>query len=115
MKMCIRDSSYAVIFDKELGRRFQDHADATHYNNCNALSVEALIAAYEGGAEWVEQLNAYIKGNVDFVERYLQEYLPEVRSSHPEGTYLIWLDFKALGYNMEAVSYTHLDVYKRQE
>lgn len=93
--------SYAVIFDKELGRRFQNYADATHYNNCNALSVEALIAAYEGGAEWVEQLNAYIKRNVDFVEHYLREHLPEVRSSHPEGTYLIWLDFKELGYNME--------------
>lgn len=96
--------SYAVIFDEQMGKRFQDYADATYYNNCNVLSMEALIAAYREGDVWVNRLNEYIRGNADFVECFLQRNFPQVRYSHPEGTYLVWLDFKDLGYSMEELT-----------
>lgn len=95
--------SYAVIFDPELAARFQDYADATHYNNCNALAVEALIAAYEQGGSWVDELNTYIGENVDYVYDFLQKNLPQIRTVRSEGTYLMWLDFTGTGLDADTL------------
>jgi cystathionine beta-lyase len=58
-------------------------------------------AAYKGGHEWLEQLNEYLRGNLDFVRTFLQTRLPAIRLIEPEGTYLIWLDFRGLSLNEE--------------
>lgn len=49
--------SYGVVCDAELMRRFQAQSNLSHYNNCNALSMEASIATYSQGGEWVDALN----------------------------------------------------------
>ncbi|MCM1175396.1 MAG: pyridoxal phosphate-dependent aminotransferase [Blautia sp.] len=66
-------------------------------NEVNMLGLHACQAAYEGGREWLEQLKEYLKGNLDFVRNYLEEYLPQLKLVEPEGTYLVWLDCRALG------------------
>ena len=95
--------SYAVIFEEGLAKQFQDYGDATHYNNCNALSMEALISAYQKGGPWVDLLNGYIADNAAFAEAFIKEHLPRVRMSCPEGTYLLWLDFQDTGYSMDEI------------
>ena len=35
--------------------------------------------------------------NLDFVRIYLEKNLPQIKLIEPEGTYLIWLDCRALG------------------
>lgn len=89
--------SYAVIFNKELAERFQNHGEMTHYNNCNALAAEALIAAYDKGGQWVDRLNDYIKENVEYVRDFIHRELPKVQVNNPEGTYLLWLNFEKTG------------------
>ncbi|MBP3926215.1 MAG: aminotransferase, partial [Clostridium sp.] len=51
----------------------------------------------ERGGEWLSQLKAYLSENLTFVREYIKEYLPGIRLVEPEGTYLLWLDFRALG------------------
>ena len=59
--------------------------------------MAALIAAYGQGGEWLEQVNEYIDGNIDFVLDFLKQNLPWVKAGRPEGTYILWLDFSASG------------------
>ena len=61
------------------------------------FAVAALIAAYGQGGEWLEQVNEYIDGNIDFVLDFLKQNLPWVKAGRPEGTYILWLDFSASG------------------
>ena len=46
----------------------------------------------------VEELLVYLQGNVDFVRDYLKQEIPKIRLIEPEGTYLLWLDCRELGY-----------------
>ena len=75
--------------------------DAVGYSQVNLLGLLACQAAYETGEEWLSAVKEYIYGNLCFLREYLKENLPEIRLVEPEGTYLVWLDFGALGLNEE--------------
>ncbi len=95
--------SYGVIWNEELRKRFQTESNLSHYNNCNALSMEASIAAYGEGGDWVDQLNRHIGKNTEYVSRYVKEQMPGVKTWEAEGTYLMWLDFSGLGLTADEV------------
>ncbi len=63
----------------------------------NAFGIVALIAAYNEGEEWLEQVLKYIEANFKFLKEFVNEKLPDVDFLDPEGTYLAWLDFNKLG------------------
>lgn len=63
----------------------------------NLFGYTALEAAYRYGDEWLEQLLAYLQGNLDFVLRYFVENIPRITVIEPQGTYLVWLDCRNLG------------------
>jgi cystathionine beta-lyase len=61
------------------------------------FAISALIAAYNEGEEWLEQLKEYIDGTMEWVKSFLAERMPKVKTRIPEGTYLMWLDFSGYG------------------
>ncbi|MGN1030009.1 MAG: MalY/PatB family protein, partial [Butyricicoccaceae bacterium] len=69
-------------------------------NNCSALEptfgLDAYIAAYEHGAEYVDQLIPYIEANAAYLDSYLKAHMPKIRLIPPQGTYLMWLDCREL-------------------
>lgn len=67
------------------------------------FSISALIAAYNEGEEWLDQLKEYIDGNFDYLESFLKEKMPQVKFWKPEGTYIAWLDFSGYGLSPEEV------------
>jgi cystathionine beta-lyase len=58
----------------------------------------ALRAAYDRGEEWLEELLYYIAANVEYVRGFIAREIPAVRTVRQEGTYLMWLDFRGLGF-----------------
>jgi len=58
----------------------------------NAFAMEAAIAAYTEGDEWLEELRIYIKKNVDTVTAFIGQNIPEIKVTRSEATYLLWLD-----------------------
>ncbi|MDN7244609.1 MalY/PatB family protein [Planococcus shenhongbingii] len=64
------------------------------------FTVSALIAVYNEGEDWLEQLKEYIDGTMQYVKEFLAEKMPQVKVYIPEGTYVLWLDFS--GYNINA-------------
>lgn len=59
------------------------------------LSAVAVEAAYTQGEEWLAQCNAYITANLEYAVSFFKTHLPEARCRVPEGTYLLWVDFRA--------------------
>ena len=66
---------------------------AQHRANTNTLGVVANQGALtDEGADWLDQVNAYIDANHDFTEQYIRENMPGVKYTKAQGTYLAWLD-----------------------
>lgn len=72
-----------------------------HVGAANPFSIVAFEAAYRNGAPWLDELLDYIEANYQFVRIFLQQHLPLIRLTEPEGTYLLWLDCRAMGLNDE--------------
>ena len=88
--------SNIIVEKEEYRKRFNDlAADKLHINGINPLSAAATIAAYTKGEEWLEQVNEYIDGNVDFCMEFFKKELPKSRPIYIEGTYLFWVDLSA--------------------
>ena len=63
----------------------------------NPFGVEALIAAYREGEEWLSQLLVYLKENDTFMREFCARHLPQFPLTRLEGTYLEWQDCRVLG------------------
>ena len=61
------------------------------------LAIDALIAAYDRGAEWLDALNEYLHANSLFLREYFAQHLPQYPVLPLEGTYLVWADCRAAG------------------
>jgi len=61
------------------------------------FAIEALIAAYDEGAEWLDALNEYLHDNYRFLREYFDRNLPQYPVLPLEGTYLVWVDCRASG------------------
>ena len=82
-------------FEKEIAK--------TGYSLINTMGIVACEAVYKNGEEWLNELKKYIVGNIDLVRAFLQEKLQKVRLIEPEGTYLLWLDFRGTGLTDEEI------------
>jgi cystathionine beta-lyase len=87
----------AIIPNKEYRQRFQGFSRRYHTNKTNVFASAAIEAAYSKGGEWLDNLLVHLRSNIDFLKTYLAENLPQVTLVEPEGTYLVWLDFRELG------------------
>lgn len=63
----------------------------------NPFGVIALQAAYNEGAEWLDQLLEYIHGNYEYMRSFCEEHLPDFPITKLEGTYLVWMDCRKFG------------------
>jgi cystathionine beta-lyase len=60
------------------------------------LGFEAIRMAWLHAQPWLDQVLPYLQQNRDHLARFVAQELPGVRFHVPEGTYLAWLDFRAL-------------------
>ena len=85
------------IKNPSLRARFKLERDKTGYDEPSLMGMVAARAAYEGGKPWLEELKKHLLENIDFVRSYLRQKIPQARLIEPEGTFLLWIDFSALG------------------
>ncbi|EGO64504.1 MalY/PatB family protein [Acetonema longum] len=97
-------TSAVVISDTALRKRFADVIQALSLTKSNVFGSAALEAAYKHGGPWLEQLLPFLAANAAYlVERFSRE-TPKIKVNLPEGTFLAWLDCRALGLNNDALS-----------
>ena len=87
--------SHIFISNDNMRKAFEKELMRIPYDESGTLALVAGRAAYEKGAQWMDELKEYLLGNLDFLREFLQMNLPRVRLIEPEGTYLVWLDFSA--------------------
>ena len=87
-------TSNIVIHNNELQAAWKDLIGGKlSMNGAGTLGLTAMIAAYNEGEEWLEQLKEYLDGNFAYIDAFLKEHLPKAHMVPSEGTYLAWIDF----------------------
>ncbi|MDY7106918.1 MAG: aminotransferase class I/II-fold pyridoxal phosphate-dependent enzyme [Actinomycetota bacterium] len=99
---------------------FSNDADAERWEDggwwlghgASSLGIIANAAAYAEGKAWLDDVLGYLDGNRKLLGELLADHLPEVGYTPPEGTYLSWLDCRALDLGMPAGEFfdTHAKV-----
>lgn len=86
-----------VIPNQQYREQFEVWVDRFFLGKPNTFTVAAMESAYAHGEEWLDQFLAYLQSNLDFLQTYLEEHIQSLRLVKPEGSFLVWLDFRELG------------------
>lgn len=75
----------------------------------NSFAIEALIAAYNEGEEWLEELKQYLYNNYLYLTHFFRQHLPHLHVLPLEATYLVWVDCTALRQTSAEIAHTLLN------
>ncbi|OEH92705.1 MalY/PatB family protein [Bacillus solimangrovi] len=89
-------AAYMIIPNDGLRKKVDNQKKKQGLYALNIFGLTALEAAYTHGGIWLDSLMEYIEDNVKLVKDFLETELPSIRLIEPEGTYLLWIDCRAL-------------------
>ena len=94
-----------VILSNRRDRNDWQQINMLHKMGTSTVGIRANIAAYNHGEPWLEDLTTYLRANRDHLTQQLPTLVPGVKVTAPEGTYLSWIDFRALQLPVEPADY----------
>lgn len=92
-----------ITCDKTIRERIDRAININEVCDVNPFGVEATIAAYNEGEEWLMRLLDYLKANYEDMNEFFRKYLPRIPVTKLEGTYLVWTDCRALSIPSETL------------
>lgn len=94
-----------LIPDAELREKYTQQKYADHYGSIDPMLHAGLMNAYtEEGAAFIRALNEYVDENVALVENEIPRLFPGAKVIHPQGTFVIWIDFTGCGMDADALA-----------
>lgn len=85
-----------IARDETLRQQIDRAININEVCDVNPFGVEATIAAYNEGEDWLLELLDYLKANYDYLCEFFHIHLPQISITKLEGTYLVWADCRAL-------------------
>lgn len=90
-------ASIIICENKKLQEKLNQTQHQLAFHGLNLFALEVITASYDHCDYWLEEAVQYIQKNVDTVQHFIEEELPQIKMIVPEASYLIWLDCTALG------------------
>ena len=81
-----------IVPDPTIRHRVNRGLNTDEVAEPNVFAVDAAIAAFTKGEEWLEQLREYIYENKQITEKFIKDNIPRVSMVESHATYLCWLD-----------------------
>ena len=94
--------------DIEIYKKIDKALNINEVCEINAFAVEAMIAAYNEGEEWLDALIPYLYGNYLYLKDFFADFLPQFSVLPLEATYLVWIDCSSLGMTSALIAETLL-------
>ena len=98
-----------IVPDEAVRAKIDRALNVNEVCDVGPFGVLATIAAYNEGEEWLSQLTAYLWQNYCTMRSYCEEHLPAFPVAKLEGTYLAWMDCRALGLSSEKLERRLID------
>jgi cystathionine beta-lyase len=93
-----------IVADAEVRAKIDRVLNLHEVGEIGSFAIDGLIAAYTGGAEWLDALREYLHANYRFLRAHLAQHLPQLEVVQQEATYLVWVDCRKLGKSSEEIA-----------
>jgi cystathionine beta-lyase len=94
-------SSFVVTPNKELKQKLDYRLKALSLHMTNYFIPDVIQAAYNDSDLWLDELLVYLHDNLTYALSFLATEIPEIKAMPPEGTYLLWIDCRALNLDIQ--------------
>ena len=103
--------SYALLPQKNIYEQFLHQTRKVDFlNSASIFGMYATMISYNDCVDYVEQLNEYIKKNMQLVVDFIQENLKNFSFTIPDGTYLAWIDVTKVPYSAKQIQQALVNV-----
>ena len=92
-----------VVGDADMRYHIDRAVNDNEVCDVNPMGVEALIAAYNDGEQWLDALREYLHENYRCLRGFFRDNFPAMRVANLEATYLAWIDISSLGMSSREV------------
>lgn len=92
-----------IACDQSLRQRIDRAININEVCDVNPFGIEATIAAYDEGENWLMELLDYLKANYDFMCNFFSDNLPQIPVTKLEGTYLVWTDCSVMNMSSDVL------------
>ncbi len=89
--------SNIIIPNPKLREQYNEYHKSMGMLSLNMFAYKIGELVYNTCGDWFEELMQVLDTNRKLVEQYITTYLPQIKVIPLEGTYLQWLDCRALG------------------
>jgi cystathionine beta-lyase len=93
---------FVVLQCPALRAKYLAIAEHAYLHFGSAFATAGMMAAYQLGGPWRLRLCRYLESQIEFLESFLQNRVPEMIAIRPQASFLVWMDCSGL--RMDAVS-----------
>ncbi len=94
-----------IIPGEKLRNIYHSQRQRFDFEHLTIPAAEATKAVYKHGEPWLNELLAYLDNNLSYLVHFIEENIPEIQVIKPEGTYLVWLNFRQLNMSSKKLFY----------
>ena len=92
-----------IIPNEKIRLKYKTQLELNSVGNINIFGTIAMEAAYKHGEEYLRELLKYVQANIDYALEYTEKNLRGVKLIKPQGTYLVWIDFRGTGLTADEI------------
>lgn len=89
-------SSYHITPNANIRERYNEFLRINELDCAHLFASEAVAVAYNHGEEWLNQMLAYVEGNIDFMHDFIKKNMPKLDIIRPQASYLVFIDARGL-------------------
>lgn len=94
-------SAAAYVPNPDLFHRLNRALNTDEVAEPNAIAMEATIAAFRQGKEWLNQLKEVIFAHRQTAKEFIDRNLPQLKLIESDATYLLWIDCREITQNSQ--------------
>lgn len=85
-------TSAIIVPDERMRAKVNRGINTDEVAEPNYFAIQAAVAAFTKGGEWLDELRSYIYENKMTVKKYIDENLTDIKTEVTDATYLMWID-----------------------
>ncbi|MBC8081239.1 MAG: pyridoxal phosphate-dependent aminotransferase [Gorillibacterium sp.] len=89
-------AALVIIPNRSLRLNFNNLLKTLSIHMESYFGLTAVESSYTYGDAWLDQLLVYLEDNCSLLLDYVGRNIPEVKVMKPEGTYMVWMDCRAI-------------------